>query len=219
MQTASAIERDQTYLTTDELSVRIKYDVRTIRERLKDSVLLEGVHYFRPFADARSCISGRPSSVTCRPWCQFGPNAMVGIPMATGACSMPSIRVHKPNGALFFDFRYNDERCREYTLLPDTPANRKKLEKVLDKIESEIASGTFVYENYFPTARHSSAWPRLCRMLQHKQLRQLHWMLCSTRSRLQQPRLAQSSKTSPTLSSKNAALNGVAAISSPCSRP
>ena len=38
-----------TYLTTQELSERIKYDTRTIRERLKDSVLLEGVHYFRPF--------------------------------------------------------------------------------------------------------------------------------------------------------------------------
>jgi len=38
-----------TYLTTEELSELIKYDVRTIRERLKDSVLLEGVHYFRPF--------------------------------------------------------------------------------------------------------------------------------------------------------------------------
>jgi len=37
------------FLTTDELASRIKYDVRTIRERLKDSVLLEGVHYFRPF--------------------------------------------------------------------------------------------------------------------------------------------------------------------------
>lgn len=36
-------------LTTDELSARIKYDARTIRERLKDSVLLEGVHYIRPF--------------------------------------------------------------------------------------------------------------------------------------------------------------------------
>lgn len=39
----------QTYLTTDELASRIKYDARTIRERLKDSVLLEGIHYFRPF--------------------------------------------------------------------------------------------------------------------------------------------------------------------------
>lgn len=38
-----------TYLTTEELSARIKYDQRTIRERLKDSVLLEGVHYIRPF--------------------------------------------------------------------------------------------------------------------------------------------------------------------------
>ncbi|TAM43579.1 MAG: hypothetical protein EPN55_13335 [Gammaproteobacteria bacterium] len=39
----------ETYLTTEELSGRIKYDPRTIRERLKDSVLLEGVHYVRPF--------------------------------------------------------------------------------------------------------------------------------------------------------------------------
>src|SRR6266852_4850964 len=38
-----------TYLTTEELSVRIKYDPRTIREQMKDSVLLEGVHYIRPF--------------------------------------------------------------------------------------------------------------------------------------------------------------------------
>lgn len=38
-----------TYVTTDELSRRIKYDARTIRERLIDSVLLEGRHYFRPF--------------------------------------------------------------------------------------------------------------------------------------------------------------------------
>jgi len=38
-----------TYLTTDALAQRIHYDARTIRERLKDSVLLEGVHYIRPF--------------------------------------------------------------------------------------------------------------------------------------------------------------------------
>lgn len=37
------------YLTTDELAARIKYDSRTIRDRLKDSVLLEGIHYIRPF--------------------------------------------------------------------------------------------------------------------------------------------------------------------------
>ena len=38
-----------TYLTTEELAARIKYDARTIRNRLKDSVLIEGTHYFRPF--------------------------------------------------------------------------------------------------------------------------------------------------------------------------
>lgn len=40
---------DVTYLTTSELSSRIKYDERTIREKLKDSVLIEGRHYFYPF--------------------------------------------------------------------------------------------------------------------------------------------------------------------------
>lgn len=39
----------KTYLTTDELAERIKYNSRTIRNCLKDSVLLEGVHYIRPF--------------------------------------------------------------------------------------------------------------------------------------------------------------------------
>ena len=39
----------QTYLTTQELAERIRYDVRTIRNQLKDSVLIEGVHYIRPF--------------------------------------------------------------------------------------------------------------------------------------------------------------------------
>lgn len=46
---AVAVGSKVTYLTTDELSSRIKYDSRTIRERLKDSVLFEGVHYIRPF--------------------------------------------------------------------------------------------------------------------------------------------------------------------------
>lgn len=39
----------ETYLTTDQLADLIHYDARTIRTRLKDSVLLEGVHYIRPF--------------------------------------------------------------------------------------------------------------------------------------------------------------------------
>lgn len=43
-----------TYLTTDELAARIKYDSRTIRERMKDSVLLEGRHYIRPFGGRKT---------------------------------------------------------------------------------------------------------------------------------------------------------------------
>ncbi len=68
------------YLTTEELAARIKYDVRTIRERLKDSVLLEGVHYIRPFGGRKILFvwgqiardMGKPSI------------ANVGIPMANG---------------------------------------------------------------------------------------------------------------------------------------
>ena len=44
----------KTYLTTIELSERIKYDVRYIRETLKDSVLLEGIHYIRPFGKRKT---------------------------------------------------------------------------------------------------------------------------------------------------------------------
>ena len=40
---------NEIYLTTEELAERIKYDCRTIRDRPKDSVLIEGKHYFRPF--------------------------------------------------------------------------------------------------------------------------------------------------------------------------
>lgn len=39
----------QTFLTTDELAARIKYEPRYIRETLNDAVFIEGVHYIRPF--------------------------------------------------------------------------------------------------------------------------------------------------------------------------
>ncbi|MDR5897820.1 hypothetical protein QC823_02250 [Halomonas vilamensis] len=43
------MEASYTYLTTEELAQRIKYDCRTIRQQLKDSVLIEGTHYIKPF--------------------------------------------------------------------------------------------------------------------------------------------------------------------------
>lgn len=54
MQVALPVPQASTYLTTDELAERIKYDVRTIRDRLKDSVLLEGRHYIRPFGGRKT---------------------------------------------------------------------------------------------------------------------------------------------------------------------
>jgi integrase len=69
------------------------------------------------------------------------------------AFCMPSIRKRADNGLLFFDFRVKGKRCREQTLLPDTPPNRKKLEKVLAKIDEEIRAGTFLYEAYFPNSK------------------------------------------------------------------
>lgn len=43
----------QTYITTEELANRLHYEPRYIREYLKDSVLLEGIHYIRPFGRRR----------------------------------------------------------------------------------------------------------------------------------------------------------------------
>ena len=48
------MQTGQTYLTTEELASRIKYDSRTIRSRLKDSVLIEGRHYIRPFGGRKT---------------------------------------------------------------------------------------------------------------------------------------------------------------------
>lgn len=76
---------EKTYLTTDELSSRIKYDVRTIRERLKDSVLLEGVHYFRPFGGRKILYIWNAIERDMVSESQVRPIGMVGIPMANGS--------------------------------------------------------------------------------------------------------------------------------------
>jgi len=70
---------------------------------------------------------------------------------------MGSVRTLGGRGTLFLDFRFMGNRCREYTALPDTPANRKRLEKVLSKIEAEITAGTFDYASTFPGSRNIPA--------------------------------------------------------------
>ena len=73
------------YLTTDELSALIKYDVRTIRERLKDSVLLEGVHYFRPFGGRKILYIWEAIERDMQQLSHIRPVGMAGIPMANGS--------------------------------------------------------------------------------------------------------------------------------------
>ncbi len=63
---------------------------------------------------------------------------------------MANINVRNETGCLYFDFRYKGVRCREQTTLKDTKANRRKMEKVLERIEQEIVAGTFDYGKFFP---------------------------------------------------------------------
>ena len=57
---------------------------------------------------------------------------------------------------LFVDFRYLGVRCRETTNLIDTPENRKKLQKIIERMEAEIVLGTFNYAQYFPKSDKAS---------------------------------------------------------------
>lgn len=69
---------------------------------------------------------------------------------------MASIQLRKETGTLIMDFYYRGQRCREQTALTDTPANRKKVQKVLDRIEADIASGAFEYRRYFPSSKNAA---------------------------------------------------------------
>jgi len=74
----------QTYLTTEELAKCIKYDTRTIRERLKDSVLLEGRHYFRPFGGRKILYIWEVIEADMK---KSAESVSLSIPMANGgAC-------------------------------------------------------------------------------------------------------------------------------------
>ena len=84
MSAAETNNLDATYLTTEELSSRIKYDVRTIRERLMDSVLIEGTHYFRPFGGRKILFDWNVIQRDMRNMMPMRATRSVGIPMANG---------------------------------------------------------------------------------------------------------------------------------------
>ncbi|MDD2500434.1 MAG: DUF3596 domain-containing protein [Geobacter sp.] len=65
---------------------------------------------------------------------------------------MGNVSVRKETGKLYFDFRYQGQRCREQTLLENTPDNLRKMQTMLKRIDAEITLGTFDYARYFPTS-------------------------------------------------------------------
>ena len=65
---------------------------------------------------------------------------------------MAKVNVRKDTGKLYFDFRYQGVRCRETTALDDTPANRKKMEGTLKKIQAAITLDQFNYADFFPNS-------------------------------------------------------------------
>nr|MBF0221410.1 hypothetical protein [Desulfobulbaceae bacterium] len=71
----------QTFLTTEELASKIKYDARTIRNRLKDSVLFEGVHYIRPFGGRKILFIWEKIEKDIT---KYSTDQSIGIPMANG---------------------------------------------------------------------------------------------------------------------------------------
>lgn len=69
---------------------------------------------------------------------------------------MASIQVRKRTNCLIIDFYYRGERCREQTALQDSAANRKKVQKLIDRIEADIAAGTFDYGKCFPSSKNAA---------------------------------------------------------------
>lgn len=63
---------------------------------------------------------------------------------------MASVRINPSTGKLFLDFRYEGKRYREFTQLSNTKRNVARLEKLGEKIEMEILSGSFRYHEHFP---------------------------------------------------------------------
>jgi len=73
------------------------------------------------------------------------------------------IRTRLGSNTLFIDFYYMKKRCREQTSLPDTPANRKKLEVLASRINAEILLDQFDYARYFPNSPRVEEFERLKR--------------------------------------------------------
>lgn len=67
---------------------------------------------------------------------------------------MGKVRVRKETGKLYLDFFYQGVRCREQTALTDTPANRKQVEKLMQRVEAKILLDELDYAEFFPGSRN-----------------------------------------------------------------
>jgi integrase len=70
---------------------------------------------------------------------------------------MVNVLCRKDTGLLLLDFRWQGQRCREHTLLPETPTHRARLELLARKIDRAIQQGTFRYSDFFPNSRRALA--------------------------------------------------------------
>jgi integrase len=66
---------------------------------------------------------------------------------------MGAVRTRGKSNTLFLDFRVDGKRTRVNSGLPDTSSNRKRLEKKLSKVETDIAFGTFNFDDHFGSAQ------------------------------------------------------------------
>lgn len=67
---------------------------------------------------------------------------------------MAKVRVRADTKKLFIDFQYQGVRCREQTLMADTPRNRKQLETLIQRMDAKILLGNFDYAEFFPGSKN-----------------------------------------------------------------
>ena len=73
-------------------------------------------------------------------------------------------------GRLQVDFRYKGQRCREQTKFEDSPANLKRLQKIVERMEAQITLGTFVYKDYFPKSKRVEFFEEFDRKVEEARL-------------------------------------------------
>lgn len=74
---------------------------------------------------------------------------------------MAKVRVRKETGKLYLDFMFAGHRCREQTALSDTPANRKKAEALLQRVQAKILLGELNYAEFFRAVEILQRYSRL----------------------------------------------------------